>query len=597
MRIATPASGPFRVLLVATALVLVGCGSTSWGSAPAPEVVYLDAPQTAPLTATRRTIELGLDDNRAQDHLAHLCKEHGARLTSSRSLERAAEWARAELERWGLDARLEPWGELPVGFDRGPWSGGMVAPVEVEYDFTTPAWTPGTDGPWRGLALAYPMNEEQLAALELSGAWVVRPSFARSRGSNGDRRPGPSHVGREWRERVDEAMLSAGAAGEVRSSGSQLVHTGGSSRVEWSDLPQRVSIVVRGDQFDDLAARLEQGAEVELEFDVDNRFRAGPLEQVNVVADLVGSELPDEYVIVCAHLDSWDGAEGALDNGTGVAATMEAARLLAAAGVQPRRTIRFILWTGEEQGLLGSKAYVEQNADIMPGISAVLNHDGGTNYVSGLGVTPEMRAQKNVVVEPLLGLDPDMAFELTEREGLSSFGSSDHAPFVQAGVPGFFWRQAGRSDYNHHHHTQHDHFEAAIPEYQRHSAIVVAVVALGLADLPELLERRNMEPLAPRRMGVRLDGNVVQSVLRGRASEAGWEQGDRIVSVDGEAVDGTRAIVAALQRGGAQKTVVLERGSETLETTLDYSDDPDEEERVRRAAEREQLKAEAAALR
>jgi hypothetical protein len=274
---------------------------------------------------------------------------------------------------------------------------------------------------------------------------------------------------------------------------------------------------------------------------------------------------------------------------------MEAARLLAAAGVRPRRTIRFVLWTGEEQGLLGSQAWVDQNRDVLPRISAVLNHDGGTNYLAGLGITPEMRAQMEVAVAPLLGLEADMPFELSERDGLPGSSSSDHAPFVQAGVPAFFWRQAGRSDYDYHHHTQHDLFEAAIPEYQRHSAIVAAVTALGLADLPELLERRNMEPLAPRRMGVRLDGNVVQTVMGGKASAAGWEPGDRIVSIDGEVVEGVRAIVAALQLGGPRKTVVLERGGELVETTLDYSGEPDEEERARRAAEREALRAEASA--
>ena len=586
----------FALAVFAAAPFFGSCASDQRVGDIAPQVEYLDTPAAPAATAggIDRVVQLGRSDNRVQDHLRVLCEEIGPRLTGSHNLRRSSEWARDELASWGLEARLEPWGELPVGFDRGPRSGGMVAPSSVAYDFTTPAWTPGTDGPARGRAVLYPMNDEELAATDLAGAWVVRPSFSRGRGRGGEGERGPSS---EWRAAVDEAMRSAGAAGEVRSSGSELVHTSGSHRIEWDALPDKVTIVLRGDQYDDLAQRVQAGLEVELEFDVDNRFFEGPVEQVNVVADLVGAELPDEYVIVCGHLDSWDGAEGALDNGTGVATTMEAARLLAAAGARPRRTIRFILWAGEEQGLLGSKAYVEAHAELMPRISAVLNHDGGTNYLAGLGVTPEMRAQMEVVAAPLYELDAEMPFELTEREGLSSFGASDHAPFVKAGAPGFFWRQEGRSDYNFHHHTQHDHFDAAIPEYQRHSAVVAAVAALGLADLPELLERRNMEPLSPRRMGVRLDGNVVRAVVGGKASEVGWRAEDRIVSIDGQAVEGTRAIVAALQAGGPVKTVVLERGAETIETTLDYSADPEEAERARRKAERAELKAEASSPR
>ncbi len=568
-------------LLFLPLALLAACAATASELASAPVVAPLEQ---GPATVDR-VVALGRSENRVQDHLRVLCEEIGPRLSSSRNLREASEWARDEFASWGLEAWLEPWGEFPVGFDRGPAAGRMLAPLEIDFEFTTPAWTPGTNGAASGPAVPYPQNEEELEAVmdRLGGAWVV------GRAPGGRRR---SEAENEWRARVREALLEAGSLGVIRSSGSELVRTGGNHRIEWDELPRLVDIVLRGDQYDDLVARLEAGEEIELHFDIDNRFTEGPIEQVNVVADLVGSELPGEYVIVCAHLDSWDGATGANDNGTGVATTMEVARLLTAVGARPKRTLRFILWAGEEQGLLGSRGYVEAHPELLGEISAVLNHDGGTNYLSGLSVTPEMAVQLREVCAPLADLSPDMTFELTEREGLSSFGGSDHAPFVRAGVPAFFWGQSGRSSYSHYHHTQHDTFDGAIPEYQEHSAMVAAITALGIANLEHLLERRNMEPIEPRRMGVRLEGALIARVFpNSKAAAAGWEQDDRIVSIDGEPMETLEGVVGALQEGGPRKVIVIRRGEELVETVLDYSNDEDEAERVRRREERARLKA------
>ena len=159
---------------------------------------------------------------------------------------------------------------------------------------------------------------------------------------------------------------------------------------------------------------------------------------------------------------------------------------------------------------------------------------------------------------------------------------------MRAGVPGFFWMQSGRSDYNRHHHTQYDTFEAAIPAYQRHSAVVAAVTAVGLADQDEPLDRTFMEPIEPRRLGVRLDGATVARVMEeGKAAEAGWQDGDVIVAVDGQELgDDRRALMRQVQEGGPRFVFTLRRGEETIESVLDWSDDPAELERVRRAQAR-----------
>jgi len=196
------------------------------------------------------------------------------------------------------------------------------------------------------------------------------------------------------------------------------------------------------------------------------------------------------------------------------------------------------------------------------------------------------------VCEPLLDLDPAYPFELAEVDGLPNFVGSDNDSFVQAGVPGFFWRQVGRSDYEHHHHTQYDTFDAAIPEYQEHSALVVALAAYGTANLPELLDRTAMKAPEPRRMGVQLDGTKITEVLDGsRAQAAGLLVGDVILAIDGDEVRMQAQISRAIREGSPRKVVRIKRGEETLELPLDWSDDPDEPRRQKQAQEREAREA------
>lgn len=601
----TPTS--IRLLLL---LSLFGCGHTG-DSAPIPPAppAGLDAPlalhgaededadgfaEAVPEVegdaVVRQVVTLGVRDNHVMDHLRELTESIGPRLTGSHGLMRAEAWCRDQLAGWGLKASLEKWGEMPVGFDRGPWSGRIVGEPSVELVFTTPAWTPGVLGPVRGRAVLQPETARDVAKAgeSLRGAWVLAPARPRVRGH---RRPEPTRD----EVKLQEALRKAGVAGWVRRAfdkGGELVHTSGRSQISWDALPRDVEVSLQGKQHDALVARLQAGEEVQLELSIDNRFFRGPVPQHNVVADIPGTELPGEYVIVGGHLDSWDGATGASDNGTGVATTMEAARLLMAAGARPRRTIRFMLWSGEEQGLLGSEGWVEAHADLMDDISAVLVHDGGTNVLSGLHVTPEMMRQAQVALAPVLALSTDeMPFHLEETEGLRP-GGSDHSPFIKAGVPGFFWDQDGRADYDFVHHTQHDTLKNVIEEYQRRSAVVVALAAYGLANLPEKLDRTNSSPLPRRRLGASLDGAALREVDDdGVAKAAGCKAGDRVVEVDGQPVTSARELMRAVSSGGPKKTLVVDRKGERVSLVIDWSGDASEAEREARR----QARAKAAA--
>lgn len=324
----------------------------------------------------------------------------------------------------------------------------------------------------------------------------------------------PAPVDSSDEDAIERRVLLAGPAGFISSSKDHRVWTTsapGWRELDVNDLPVDVEVNVRESDYDFMVARLAEGLPIYAEFHLDARFTPGPVPVYNTIADIPGTDWPEEMVIVSAHLDSWDGpgSQGTTDNGTGSAVTLEAARLLMAAGARPKRTIRFILWTGEEQGLLGSRAYVEQHADELERISAVFVDDGGTNYQGGLVCIEAMAPMLAAATAPVNGRffsetdarahrdDPDAGWldvNIVVRERMPRGGGSDHASFNRAGVPGFFWTEVGRADYGYGWHTQNDRIDLAIPEYLAQSATCTAVTAYNLACAPTLLPR---EPSSP----------------------------------------------------------------------------------------------------
>jgi hypothetical protein len=494
----------------------------------------------------------GKENSQVMTHLDHLTNKIGPRLTSSDNLTKACEWAKAQFESWGLKAKLEEWGTFPVGFNRGKQLGKMIEPEEKVLHPQCMSWTAGTKGEVVANAiLAPPEADVEKSKDSLKGAWVLI-----------DYRPG---------EAVTKIFDEAGIAGFVRGSREELVITSGNSRISWDKLPTRVTVHLPAAEYKSIADPLKAGKQVKLAFNIEAEFKQGPVKQYNVIADIPGTEKPDEFVIVGGHIDSWDGATGTTDNGTGTSTTMEAARLLAKAGAKPKRTIRFILWGGEEQGLHGSRGYVRDHKDEMPKISAVLVHDGGTNYVAGISATKPMVPLFEKVFAPIKDLNKDMPFTIQEVNGLRS-GSSDHDSYLAAGVPGFFWHQRGKAVYRRTHHTQYDTFDAAIPEYQKHSSMVIAVGAYGIANLDALLPRDGMRapggdhPRAGgRRLGITPDENmtVTDVMPDGVAAKAGVKVGDKIVKVGGKAVSDPESLRTAMREGPAETTItVLREGKE-----------------------------------
>lgn len=439
---------------------------------------------TAQTDDVARLIHAGKTQNQSFQIISHLSNKIGARLTGSPALARGQKWAVEQFTKWGLkNVHLEQWGEVPVGFERGQRQvARMTSPWKTEFVFSTPAWTPGTKGLVKAKPIMQPESLEEIKALggKLKGAWIVM------RGSSGVRGPNNPDAA------INKALEDAGIAGMITASADERVHTGGRfTGLTMDNLPKVVQVRVRKSDMETITTGIKAGRDVELEFDIDNRFIAGPVPQFNVIADIPGTEKPDEMVIVCGHFDSWNGpgSQGTNDNGTGSTVTLEAARLMASTGVKPKRTVRFILWSGEEQGLLGSRAYVEKHKADMPKVSAVFNDDGGTNYQGGYNCLESMVPMLKAAMAPVEAAFPDLPMKLNVIKEMPRGGSSDHAPFVWEGVPGFFTMESGRSDYGYVWHTQNDHLINAIPEYLVQSSTNAAVVALNIANAPSMLPK------------------------------------------------------------------------------------------------------------
>ncbi len=525
-------------------------------------------------------VALAAEDNQVMAHLEHLSNRIGARLTGSHNIDKAYVWTAEQFEKFGLkNVHAETWGEYPIYFDRGAMSGKIITDDgEKNLVFGTHAWTAGTQGAVRGPVRFYPKNMEELDSVkdQIKGAWLLMRSGAAARGRG-------AQQGRAEREALRKACDEAGILGTLRAVGEDLILTDGSpAGITMEKLPKRVSVNIKAKDAKELAKRIEAGDRCEVELNVANRFSAGPAKHKNIIAEIPGTEKPDEVVIVGGHLDSWDGATGTTDNGTGVATTLEAARLLAKSGAKPRRTIRFILWSGEEQGLLGSAAYVKKHKSELPKVSCILIHDGGTNYVQGLPATKAMQP----ILEPALAhlnWDPKMKFRVRRVTHLPYGVGSDHDSFLSVGVPGFFWDQAGKQNYDHEHHTQYDTFDAAIPEYQKHSAVVIAQAALAIANLEQLLPREDMlGPRGPRgggqppakMLGVQCDPElVIQRVVEGSLAEgAGLAEGDKLLALGATKITTVEELREAVQASSGKTVVKFVRDGRELEVTVVFEE-------------------------
>lgn len=484
-----------RVLLVVV-LFLAALGLLRPQPQAQPPAATTESESTLAEVDRRILVEIA-DNSEQMENLKYLADHIGARLTGSEALKRANLWAAQRFRDYGLQpVRLEAW-NIEHSWRRGTARARVVAPAEHALAAEAAGWSPNTPGAVRGpLLYVEAETEEDLEAYRgrLRGAIVIaREPHDRERKQERPLHPREPEPRRDFRARLKFDKQRArffqeeGVVGVLRDSDKSFglfSMTVASFGFGYNPAPLPTAFLTP-ESYDVLWRLREGNSPVEVELDISGcEFSDGPVEVYNTVAELPGSEKPDEYVLLGAHLDSWDLATGATDNGTGVSAVLEAARALKALGLKPKRTIRFVLFSGEEQGLYGSHAYVAAHKDELEKTSAVLVHDSGTGRVRTLALNGQ--AQAYPVLEELLA--PLRQMIGLEELSLRGSGGSDHAPFNRAGVPGFFCLQE-MATYRQTHHSQADTFEKVIRKDLLNGAQVLAVFAYNVAQADDLLPR------------------------------------------------------------------------------------------------------------
>jgi gluconolactonase len=471
--------------------------------------VAADAPDDA-AKQDQQLIALAAKAPQLALNLTHLNDIIGPRLTGTPALKTANDWAAGKMKEYGLaNVHHEAW-TFPEGWVRGHARGRVIEPNNGrELSLASFAWCPGTPGKIEAdvvILQAKTLKELEKYKGKLKGAIVLLGPPAKllpiadvekiddqfappTKPVTPDKRS-PEELA-AFRKGLREFLINEGAAGMMQDAGKHLglLFTTGSWVTGGADRPsvenKLPSVAVAHEHFAMLwrLASRPAPAKTRVELDVANTFVPGPLQAFNTVGEIRGSDKAEDLVIIGAHLDSWDLGQGVLDNGTGTSVVLETARTLVRSGFVPRRTIRFVLFTGEEQGLHGSKNYVKQHKDELPRITAAIVHDTGTGKVIGLGwhgrpeLTPIL--EKNLATLKTLGVKNFQARGAT---------GSDHYTFDKAGVPGCIFRQE-IAGYRFAHHSQADTLELVREADLVQGVQVMAIAALRLANLDEPLPR------------------------------------------------------------------------------------------------------------
>ena len=482
-------------------------------------------------------IRIGQTDNQSMRHLDVLCNRFGGRILGSDAYDNAAEWCASEFKKWGMQVEMDYAGTLPVGFNRGPWFGRMLSDNGMILHFTTPSYTAGTKGVQKGHVVMEPKTQREFDSMKgkLKGAWVlitgkssgwpidyslkadsVRAKMIAENKETDEKNQQtrmenwrlPDSLKKPLLELKDapalfyKEMREAGILGIIQSAPNPITTLYDRINIDhmtFDNLPTVCDIKLDEHQYKIIEQMARERQRFELEFDIRNYFKMGPVKYYNVIGIIPGTKYPDEYVMMGGHLDCFDVASGGVDDGSGVTPAMEAARQIMLAGGKPKRTILVCLWAGEEFGLLGSKAWVENHKDKLDKISNYFNRDGGPTVSSSLRVPEAMYADFEKICEPLNRINPDFPFTLEKsqpRPKPTSAGGSDHAYFAMNGVPTLNFGGGDPKGYGFDYmeiwHTERDLYNKSIPEYQEHTATVTAVVVYGLACLDHLLSREGM---------------------------------------------------------------------------------------------------------
>jgi hypothetical protein len=446
----------------------------------------------------------------------------GPRLTGSPGMERAQDWAVRTLRDWGVDARLERYGTWE-GWERGTSHIDLVAPRVRSLEGRLLAWSPGTGGRPVEAEVTFPPELRSGADWQaflgtVRGKWVML-SFPQPTCRPDDQwieyqQPGSGQRMAQARQEASQrwaanlqvaaaggstadlhaALEAAGAAGIVTSN---WPGAPGTTRVFDADNRATPTFELSCEDYG-LVYRLAanaQGPRVRLAAEAEN---LGEVPVYNVVGEIRGTELPEEYVMLSAHFDSWDGSSGATDNGTGSVLMLEVMRVLSTVYPRPRRTILIGLWSGEEEGLIGSRAFSEDHPEVIAGLQVLWNQDNGTGRVVNMSAHGFVDAGGSIarwLSQAPLEVTGDIDVELP---GSPLGTGSDYASFVCWGAPGFNLGALSWDYTTHTWHSNRDTYDKVVFDDLRNNVILTASLAYLAASDPERMSRRQRTVIAGR---------------------------------------------------------------------------------------------------
>ena len=480
----------------------------------------------ADLDAVAQIKEEALQRSQVMDVISYLTDVYGPRLTGSANLKNAAQYTVGKLREWGVsNPHLESWGPLSKGWSNERFSAHVIAPQSYPLIGYPKAWTPGTNGTVTGDAvLATIESDQDLQAWrgKLRGKFVLisplrtvravfdppgrrltdeqletlsQPPQPRPPAATGSAPPRPAPPRDLARRRlqflVDEGVAAVVEAGRG-DGGTVFVMGGNLPQSPGTPVPPQVVLAV--EHYGRIARTLQKHIPVTLELNVQNTFSDDDLNSFNVVGDIPGTDKANELVMIGAHLDSWHAGTGATDNAVGSAVMLEVMRILKATGLHVRRTVRIGLWTGEEEGLFGSRAYVTDHlADrntmqLKPEharLSAYYNLDNGTGAIRGIYL------QGNSAVAPIfqdwMAPFADLGMKTL---AVRSVGGTDHTSFDAVGLPAFQFVQDPIEYEPRTHHSNMDVYERIQQQDVMQNAAIIATFVYQTANRDELLPRK-----------------------------------------------------------------------------------------------------------
>ena len=445
----------------------------------------------------------------------------GPRLAGTPAYAAAADWLVSKYEQWGITVRKEPVGTW-TGWEQGLTHVDLIAPRQRTLEAIPMAYSPGTNGPVEGRVVTIPANLTEESAGQwlagLDGAFVlampVEPTCradqeleANAREETVARIDSVREAGRAaWGDRLEALgsrnpwralarVADHGAAGIVMSwwSGGW-----GVTKIFDAPTPDIPSFSLSCEDYGLLYRLAENGSGPRLRVNM-SAERTGEVPHHNVIAEIRGSELPDEYVLLSAHLDSWHAASGATDNGTGTLTMLEAMRLLKSSGAAPRRTILAGHWAAEEVGLIGSRAFSEDHPEVLDGLQATFNQDNGTWKIEKIEGQGFLYAGERIA-RWIAQVPRDIAggIEL-EFPGTQYSRGSDHISFTCAGAPGFRLQSPYDEYRQYTWHTERDTYDKIVFDDLRDNAVLAAILAYAAAQDPVRTPRdRSLLPIDER---------------------------------------------------------------------------------------------------